>query len=91
MSISSDNGASEWEHIHEQARGLVLSVDLASSPKTAKVNAQYLPSAAGLGEGGKGNYTKSQGSVQFLDGGNVLVGFGTNPWFAEYRLVDRST
>jgi outer membrane protein assembly factor BamB len=60
----------------KQSRGLVL--DLDESAMTANVKMQYTHRGTSLLAG-------SQGSFQVLPGGNVLVGWGAEPYFSELR------
>lgn len=55
------------------SRGLVLRLDTAHH--TATLVAQYTH---------HGLETSTQGDTQLLPNGNVLVGFGQQPWFSEY-------
>ncbi len=56
------------------ARGLFLRLDTAAH--TATVARQYTHNGLKVG---------SQGSVQVLPNGNVMIGWGQQPWFSEYR------
>ncbi|HZL49309.1 MAG TPA: arylsulfotransferase family protein, partial [Solirubrobacteraceae bacterium] len=67
-----DNGG--VPKVHPQSRGLLLSVN--PQTKTAAVVAQYEHSAA-LSSG-------SQGNIQPLPGGDVFVGWGSEPYFSEF-------
>jgi len=69
-----DNGASNWETDEPTARGLVLALD--QTAMTATLVSEYLPV--------RQNFSQSQGSVQLLDNGNVVVGYGSNPWITEH-------
>jgi hypothetical protein len=60
----------------KQSRGLVLAVD--ESAKTAAVRQEYRHPGRGLLAG-------SQGSFQTLSNGNVLVGWGAEPFYTEYE------
>jgi arylsulfotransferase ASST len=62
------------------SRGLVLKLD--TSAHTANVAGQYLQTASQSPHGGLD--TSSQGSTQVLPNGNVVVGYGGQPWFSEY-------
>ena len=55
------------------SRGLVLKLN--TTTHTATLIAQYTHS---------GLETSTQGSMQILSNGNVLVGWGQQPWFSEY-------
>ena len=55
------------------SRGLVLTVD--ESAKTAKLKQEYAD---------KGHVGSAMGSTQLLEGGNVLVGWGTQPYATEF-------
>jgi hypothetical protein len=59
-----------------QSRGLILSVD--ETAKTAAVAGQYFHPSKALLAG-------SQGSVQILPGGNLLVGWGAEPYYTELQ------
>lgn len=56
------------------SRGLRLSLD--TSTMTATVAAQYLPPTKRM--------SATQGNVQVLPSGNVLVGWGSEPYYSEY-------
>jgi hypothetical protein len=60
----------------KQSRGLLLTVD--ETAKTALVNRQYFHPNKALLAG-------SQGSVQVLPDGNILIGWGAQPYFTELR------
>ncbi len=60
----------------KQSRGLVLEVD--ETAMTAKVLKAYTHPSKPL-------LAASQGSVQILPNGDVLVGWGAEPYFTEYR------
>ncbi len=60
----------------KQSRGLVLDVDEAA--RTADVKAQYTHPGRGLLAG-------SQGSVQLLPGGDVVIGWGAEPYYTELQ------
>jgi len=66
-----DNGG--VPKVHTQSRGLVLAV----SAHSDKVIAEYDHSAPPLLAG-------SQGDMQALEGGNVFMGWGAEPYFSEY-------
>jgi len=67
-----DNGA--VPKIHSQSRGLVVAVN--PQTKTDTVVAQYEhPTALSSG---------SQGNIQQLAGGDVFVGWGSEPYFSEF-------
>jgi hypothetical protein len=68
-----DNGG--VPKVHSQSRGLILSVD--PRRKTDTVVAQY-EHASPLSAG-------SQGSMQVLEGGNVFIGWGAQPYFTEFN------
>jgi hypothetical protein len=68
-----DNGG--VPKVHPQSRGLVLAVD--AQTHTDDVIAEYDHSAPPLSAG-------SQGDVQDLEGGNVFIGWGAEPYFSEY-------
>lgn len=60
----------------KQSRGLVLSFD--DTAMTVTVAAQYF-------HPNKSILTGSQGSVQFLENGDVFVGWGAKPYYTEYQ------
>jgi Arylsulfotransferase (ASST) len=60
----------------KQSRGLVLDVD--ETRRTATMKAQYFHPDGSLLAG-------SQGSVQVLPGGNVLIGWGAEPYYSELQ------
>lgn len=60
----------------KQSRGLLLAVD--ETAKTVTLTRQYL-------HPGKALLAGSQGSVQILPNGDVLVGWGAEPDYTEYR------
>jgi hypothetical protein len=67
-----DNGA--VPKVHSQSRGLIVSVN--PSTKTDTLVGQYVhpaPLSAG-----------SQGNIQALEGGNMFIGWGAEPYFSEY-------
>jgi len=68
-----DNGG--VPQVHSQSRALILSVNPAA--KTDSVVAEYEHSNPTLLSG-------SQGNVQSLEDGNVLVGWGAEPYFSEF-------
>jgi Arylsulfotransferase (ASST) len=58
----------------DQSRGLRLELDRRSG--TARVVTEYLPPDGRLAE--------SQGNLQVRDNGNVLIGWGQQPYYSEY-------
>jgi hypothetical protein len=72
-----DNGGVPM--VHPQSRGLVLKID--PSAKTESVLAQYEHTPA-LSSG-------SQGNIQTLAGGNLFLGWGSEPYFSEYTPSGR--
>jgi Arylsulfotransferase (ASST) len=56
-------------------RGLVMKLDTTSTPMAATLGQQYSL---------KGVLSGTQGNTQLLPNGNALVGFGQQPFFAEY-------
>jgi hypothetical protein len=58
----------------QQSRGLELALDMTA--KRATLTAEYLPRTPIL--------ANSQGSVQVLPGGDVFVGWGSEPYYSEY-------
>jgi hypothetical protein len=72
-----DNGAEP--KIHPQSRGLIERLD--ASTNTVSLRAQYThspPISAG-----------TQGNVQTLPGGNVMIGWGADPHVSEYTAAGR--
>jgi Arylsulfotransferase (ASST) len=67
-----DNGA--VPKVHPQSRGLILAVDPAT--KTDTVVDQYVHSGP--------LSAASQGNVQYLENGNMFIGWGAEPYFSEY-------
>jgi Arylsulfotransferase (ASST) len=67
-----DNGA--VPKVHKQSRGLILAID--QSAHTGAVVAQYQHTSA-LSSG-------SQGNLQVLANGDVLIGWGARPFVTEY-------
>lgn len=53
------------------ARGLILDIDVVQ--KTAALRQEYLPPVHAT--------SPSQGSAQLQSDGNMLVGWGANPWY----------
>jgi Arylsulfotransferase (ASST) len=60
----------------KQSRGLVLAVD--ETARTANVRTQYFHPKKALLAG-------SQGSVQLLPGGDVMIGWGAEPYYTELQ------
>ncbi|EIM81206.1 uncharacterized protein STEHIDRAFT_115340 [Stereum hirsutum FP-91666 SS1] len=73
-----DDGIESVENLEKTSRGIYLDVN--QEALTASLVYQYLPLES------VENWSLSQGSNQVLDNGNVVVGFGSNPWIAEYTL-----
>ncbi|KAK7047094.1 hypothetical protein VNI00_006758 [Paramarasmius palmivorus] len=69
-----DNGGMYALYNEESARGLLI--DLNFSTMSATLAQDYVPFSPAVSE--------SQGSVQLQPNGDVLVGWGSIPWFAEY-------
>jgi Arylsulfotransferase (ASST) len=67
-----DDGAAP--PVHKQSRGIVLAVDEARRRATLERAFVHDPPVL----------AHALGSVQLLPNGNVLVGWGTAPWFTEY-------
>ncbi len=68
-----DNGAGDFA-VERYSRALKLGVDLAA--RHVRLLDQYLPDPLVL--------AKSQGSIRLLADGNAFVGWGAEPYFAEY-------
>ena len=67
-----DNGG--VPKVHPQSRGVILSVNSASKTDTLVGEYEHpTPISAG-----------SQGNVQALEGGNMFIGWGAEPYFSEY-------
>lgn len=69
-----DNGGSPM--VHQQSRGLILHPDLTA--KTVTLVKEYdhpTPLQAG-----------AEGNVQVLPNGNIFIGWGTVPYYSEYRV-----
>ncbi|KAJ9627262.1 hypothetical protein H2203_003724 [Taxawa tesnikishii (nom. ined.)] len=69
-----DNGAADWVSTENATRGLRITLDY--SAMTATLDQAYMSP--------DGILSASQGSVQPLANGNVLMGYGNNPAFTEY-------
>ena len=69
-----DNGADYDTHVAQWSRGMRLGVDLQS--KTVKLLEEYIDPERML--------TPSQGSMQVLSNGNVLIGYGFNAAMTEF-------
>ncbi len=67
-----DNGA--VPKVHPQSRGMIVSID--PSTKTETLVGQYVHPAP--------LSAASQGNVQALEGGNMFIGWGAEPYFSEY-------
>jgi Arylsulfotransferase (ASST) len=72
-----DNGASP--KVHKHSRGIIERLD--TSTNTMKLVKQYTHSP--------GLSAATQGSVQTLANGNVLIGWGAAPYFSEYTASGR--
>ncbi|GAA5979473.1 hypothetical protein JCM10908_002937 [Rhodotorula pacifica] len=68
------NGANQYKQSADFARGMVLRLDL--EKMTAQLEREYLPSFMEV--------CPSEGSMQMLENGNVVVGWGIKPWFSEF-------
>lgn len=75
------NGLAQFGPPGGPSRGLVLTLN--TSKHTATLAHQYTPP--------KGNATDAGflGSTQVLPNGNVLVGWGSTPWFTEYSKTGK--
>lgn len=69
-----DNGAEAWHYVSPVSRGLSLAVDL--DAMTVAVRQEYVDPGRTL--------SQSQGSMQLLPSGHVLVGYGFNGAFTEF-------
>ncbi|KAL0062350.1 hypothetical protein AAF712_010761 [Marasmius tenuissimus] len=69
-----DNAGMYGVYDEDTARGLVLGLDFENMK--ASLVQQYVPFSPAVSE--------SQGSMQLQPNGNALVGWGQNPWLAEY-------
>jgi hypothetical protein len=70
-----DNGA--VPKVHPQSRAIVISVDPHARTDTLRVRYEH---SRGLSSG-------SQGSMQMVAGGNVFVGWGSEPFFSEFSAA----
>ena len=70
------NGVAQFAKPDGPSRGLVLALD--TTKHTATVVNQYTPPA------GNTQNAAFLGSTNLLPNGNVLVGWGSTPWFTEY-------
>ncbi|KAL0571284.1 hypothetical protein V5O48_010675 [Marasmius crinis-equi] len=70
-----DNAGMSGVHNESTARGLILGLDF-ENMKATLIQA-FIPWNPSVSE--------SQGSVQVQPNGNVLIGWGQNPWVAEYN------
>jgi Arylsulfotransferase (ASST) len=68
-----DNGAAP--QVHSQSRGIVLALDHKRMRATLHRQYTHRPPAV----------AHALGNTQVLENGNVLVGWGTQPYFTEYR------
>ncbi|GAA5905931.1 hypothetical protein JCM8208_003378 [Rhodotorula glutinis] len=68
------NGANQFRQTADQARALVLKVD--TDKMEVELEKEYLPSFH--------MPCSSEGSMQILDNGNVVVGWGIRPQFSEF-------
>jgi hypothetical protein len=73
------NGVAQFQPPNGPARGLVLKLDMAK--QTASLVAQY--------SRGPHFYVAFTGSMQMLPSGNVLVGWGSTPYFTEYSKTGK--
>ncbi|KAL0058749.1 hypothetical protein AAF712_014557 [Marasmius tenuissimus] len=69
-----DNAGTDWTSTADTARGMLLEVDTAAMKVT--LIREFLPYAR--------QTSPSQGNMQMLDDGNVLIGWGSKPYFSEY-------
>ncbi|KIY67702.1 hypothetical protein CYLTODRAFT_352646 [Cylindrobasidium torrendii FP15055 ss-10] len=69
-----DNASNGKVNNEESARSLVLEID--TDAKTATLVKEYIPYDK--------EASQSQGSTRVLENGNLLAGYGYNPWFAEF-------
>jgi hypothetical protein len=75
------NGVAQFAKPDGPSRGLVLSLD--QSKHTATLVHQYTPVR------GNPQTAAFLGSMQLLPNGNVLVGWGSTPWFTEYSKTGK--
>ncbi|GAA6043050.1 hypothetical protein JCM8097_005133 [Rhodosporidiobolus ruineniae] len=68
------NGANQYVATAPESRGMILSLDL--EKREAALEAEFLPSFHWP--------SSSEGSVQVLESGNVVVGWGATPFYSEY-------
>lgn len=75
LTIFDNGGANNDTKVHDQSRGIVLKLD--TGRKQVSLVRQYThPDKV---------FSESQGSMQVLDNGNVLIGWGSAPYFSEHR------
>jgi hypothetical protein len=74
------NGANQYQQTAPIARGLILSLD--TEKKEVTLEQQYLPSF--------GTICSSEGSVEVLENGNVVVGWGISQFFPPFSLLSVS-
>ena len=67
-----DNGASP--KVHKDSRGIVERLDPSTNTMTLVTQYEHSP----------GLSAETQGSLQTLEDGNVLIGWGAQPYFSEY-------
>ncbi|BGP37344.1 hypothetical protein JCM10450v2_001251 [Rhodotorula kratochvilovae] len=68
------NAANQYRVTAHEARGLILELD--TDKMEVQLVREYLPSFH--------LPCSSEGSMQILENGNVVVGWGIRPWFSEY-------
>ncbi|GAA5857378.1 hypothetical protein JCM8547_002251 [Rhodosporidiobolus lusitaniae] len=68
------NGANQYTQTAPIARGLLLRLD--TEKKEVELVQEFLPSF--------GHASSSEGSVEVLENGNVVVGWGITPYYSEY-------
>ncbi|GAA5926738.1 hypothetical protein JCM1841_000628 [Sporobolomyces salmonicolor] len=68
------NGANQFQQVAPEARGLILSLNMENM--VASLEKEYLPSFHSA--------CSSEGSMQILGSGNVVVGWGIVPYFSEF-------
>jgi hypothetical protein len=74
-----DNGSDGRQYTASESRGVVLAVD--ERARTARLAAEYRHPSSLM--------SVSMGSVQILPGGNVLVGWGSQPYASEFTAGGR--
>jgi hypothetical protein len=67
-----DNGG--VPKVHPQSRGLILSIDHSTNKESVLTQYEHQPALS----------SGSQGNIETLPGGNLFLGWGSEPYFSEY-------